>query len=233
MSGADLDDHADDFVLGLLDEQADANAAASLSTDRAWAAAVGRARDRMLPLDMTAENKPGAEFLWSSIRARLADAAPPTALNASPSVRSTDMRWRLIPAAMAACIGLLAGALLGGTWFLQEPIVIAVLLAEDGTPTAVVEDYGSNEARIRFVSDIDVPQNRQMQVWTLPSKEIGPVSLGVLSRADTTSLDAPRLPVPNDGQLYEITLEPFGGSATGRPTGAILAKGLAARQRDG
>ena len=59
---------------------------------------------------------------------------------------------------------------------------------------------------------------------------MGPISLGLLTGTGTADLDAPRLPEPADGQLYEITLEPRGGSPTGRPTGAILAKGLAARQ---
>ncbi|WP_407815360.1 anti-sigma factor domain-containing protein, partial [Staphylococcus aureus] len=40
-------------------------------------------------------------------------------------------------------------------------------------------------------------------------------------------LDGPALPTPRDNQLYEITLEQAGGSPTGRPTGPILAKGLA------
>ena len=35
------------------------------------------------------------------------------------------------------------------------------------------------------------------------------------------------VPQPQPGQLYEITLEPAPGSPTGRPTGPILAKGLA------
>ena len=230
MSGEDLDDRADDFVLGLLEDRAETDAAESLATDPAWAAAVGRARDKLLPLDMTAEEQPLAAHLWTSIRPRLRDAAPVVAL---PVARSESKRRRFVPAALAACIGLLAGALLGGSWFASEPVVIAVLLAEDGTPTAVVEDYGSTEAHIRFVSDVEVPQNRQMQVWTLPSAEMGPVSLGVLSGADAAALNPPRLPLPNNGQLYEITLEPYGGSTTGRPTGTILAKGLAARQRDG
>ncbi len=56
---------------------------------------------------------------------------------------------------------------------------------------------------------------------------MGPVSLGLVDGASSTRLDAPNLPRPKDAQLYEITLEPAGGSPTGRPTGPILAKGFA------
>ena len=113
---------------------------------------------------------------------------------------------------------------------MAEPIVIAVLLDDTGRPTAIVEDFGETDARIRFVTGVEVPSDQQMQVWTLPSADMGPVSLGVLETASTSDLDAPRLPKPINGQLYEITLEPRGGSPTGRPTGTILAKGLAAQQ---
>ena len=54
------------------------------------------------------------------------------------------------------------------------------------------------------------------------------LELAPLTRA--TTLAGPDLPVPADAQLYEITLEPEGGSPTGRPTGPIIAKGLAAAQ---
>jgi anti-sigma-K factor RskA len=66
-----------------------------------------------------------------------------------------------------------------------------------------------------------------MQVWTLPSREMGPMSLGLLEDAHSATLRGPALPRPQDAQLYEITLEQAGGSPTGRPTGPILAKGFA------
>ena len=163
--------------------------------------------------------------------ARVRGPIPLPTPNPVPTAANSPRRpGRMLPAGIAAAIGILAGAVLGGSWFAPEPVVIAVLLDNAGAPTAVVEDYGGADARIRFVSGVEVPQDRQMQVWTLPSAEMGPISLGLLTGTGTADLDAPHLPEPADGQLYEITLEPRGGSPTGRPTGAILAKGLAARQ---
>jgi anti-sigma-K factor RskA len=66
-----------------------------------------------------------------------------------------------------------------------------------------------------------------MQVWTLQSLDMGPMSLGLLDGAHSATLRSPALPKPQDTQLYEITLEQAGGSPTGRPTGPILAKGFA------
>lgn len=215
---SEIDLRAEEFVLGLLDPATEDELFEALARDRDWAEAVGRARDRLLPLDETAPDLPGATRLWKGIEGHI-DA---------PGHRAPARRWLPLGAATAA--GLLIGLFIGGTWFAPDPIVLAVLVDDAGTPTAVVEDFGHADARIRFVRDIEVPQGRQMQVWTLPSAEMGPVSLGVLGGRAGADLDAPRLPDPGDGQLYEITLEPAGGSPTGRPTGAIVAKGLAARQ---
>ena len=229
MNRDDLDARADAFVLGLLDERTEAELEAALADDGAWAGAVARARDRLLPLDMTVSESPGAASLWEGIVPRLGQDAP-AAKPATVAANDAHPPRRWMPVGIAAAVGILAGAVLGGSWFVADPVVIAVLVDDAGNPTAVVEDFGTSEARIRFVAGVDVPQGRQMQVWTLPSAEMGPVSLGLLTGAQGAELDPPRLPAPADGQLYEITLEPLGGSPTGRPTGTILAKGLAARQ---
>lgn len=221
---SEIDIRAEEFVLGLLDDRTEQELADALARDRVWAEAVGRARDRLLPLDEAAPALPGAGRLWDGVAPRLHPIR-------SARPRRASRRWAPLTAATAA--GLALGIFIGGNWFTTEPIVMAVLVDDTGMPTAVVEDFGAADARIRFVRDVDVPQGRQMQVWTLPSADRGPVSLGLLASDTGTELDAPRLPEPDTGQLYEITLEPDGGSPTGRPTGAILAKGLAVRQENG
>ncbi|TGN59767.1 anti-sigma factor, partial [Paracoccus liaowanqingii] len=132
--------------------------------------------------------------------------------------------------AAALVLGVALG--LGGAGLQPAPApqVVAVLLDDQGLPRAVIEDYGDETAQIRFVSDVEVPQGFSIQAWTLPSAEMGPRSLGVLEGPSAARLAGPDLPRPTDAQLYEITLEPEGGSPTGRPTGPIIAKGLAAAQ---
>lgn len=218
---SDLDTRAEEFVLGLLDLRTEAELTDALSRDPAWAKAVGRARDRLLPLDEAAPDLPGASRLWDAVAARLAEP--------QETARRPARRW--LPLGTAVAAGMAIGTFIGASWLPADPVVLAVLLDDAGNPTAVVEDFGQADARIRFVREVQVPQGRQMQVWTLPSVELGPVSLGLLAGARGSDLAAPSLPEPGQGQLYEITFEPVGGSPTGRPTGEILAKGLAARQR--
>jgi anti-sigma-K factor RskA len=56
---------------------------------------------------------------------------------------------------------------------------------------------------------------------------MGPISMGLLPGPGTSVLTGPSLPDPKPDQLYEITIEPPGGSPTGRPTGPIVGKGFA------
>ena len=82
-----------------------------------------------------------------------------------------------------------------------------------------------------MLADFAVPRDKTIQLWTLPSKEVGPVSLGLIEGVRSAKLEGPALPAPRSDQLYEITLEQAGGSPTGRPTGPILAKGFARMPR--
>ena len=108
--------------------------------------------------------------------------------------------------------------------------MVAILVDTSGAPLAVVEDFAGNSARVTLLTDFPVPAGKTMQVWTLPSQDMGPVSLGLLDAARSVVLEGPDLPQPREDQLYEITIENEGGSPTGRPTGPILVKGLAKLQ---
>lgn len=226
---------ADEYVLGLI-EGADRDAfERRLEDEPDLRAAVARSRDRFVELDLTAPALPLDEAIWAPVARRqrglgLGEKPAPSPANL-PGPPSGRMR-RHLRTALAAGIGLVIGAGVSLTTLQPDPIVLTVLVDAAGAPLAVVEDFGSAEARVRFVADVAVPEGRQMQVWTLPSPETGPVSLGLLEGPAGQLLRGPDLPRPAAGQLYEITLEQRGGSPTGRPTGPVVAKGFAAAQED-
>lgn len=226
-----IHDLADDYVLGLLEDNELEAVEAALLTDQAMQIAVSNSRERFLELDLTAKPVPVPPQIWENIAARLdksADTArvPPVAANSN---NGTFWR-RLALTASAASIFLAAGLL----WSLNnqpDPVVIAVLLDDKGQAQALVEDFGDRSAKVTLLADFAVPEDKVMQVWTLPSKEMGPVSLGLLATSTTAVLDGPELPKPHLDQLYEITVEQRGGSPTGRPTGPILVKGYSKAAR--
>lgn len=224
----DIPGTADEYVLGLLDPREAAEVEVEMERDADLKAAIAASRERFLPLDTSIEPAAISEGLWRRIEAALP--AQSQSIEKRPQTRpSNDNRrgWRMtallaIAATIALAIGLAASLMR-----IQEPLVVAVLLNDAGEVQAVVEDFGSEKAVVRMLADFDVPSDKTIQVWTLPSREMGPVSLGLIDGIHSATLDGPVLPTPQSDQLYEITLEQAGGSPTGLPTGPILAKGFA------
>ena len=227
-----ISERADEYVLGLLDPHEAEAVEAEIERDPAMAKAVAESRDRFLELDLAGGAEPASEDLWARISASVDEGVKSLAPDVSAAKPANDNRrglsfWRSTAvASLAACLLLVVG--LGASRMMRpEPQVVAILVNDAGEPMVLVEDFGDRSARITPLGDFAPPDDRVMQVWTLPSKDLGPVSLGLLDDWQSATLEGPDLPTPQETQLYEITLEQPGGSPTGRPTGPILVKGFA------
>jgi anti-sigma-K factor RskA len=73
-----------------------------------------------------------------------------------------------------------------------------------------------------------IPQGKSWELWTKGVDATAPTSLGLL-RAGPMEIPREALPYLGNDQLFEVTLEPEGGSPTGRPTGTVLSIGTAQR----
>ncbi|MCZ7468676.1 anti-sigma factor [Agrobacterium sp. O3.4] len=223
---------ADEYVLGLIEAADVDEVEVAMERDAELRAAIAASRERFLPLDMSVAPATVTEQLWQRIEAALPvqdqAAVMPLISNANDNRRNG---WRMAAISAIAATFLLAIGLAYSLTRTVEPLVVAVLINDAGEVQAVVEDFGNEQATIRMLADFNIPGDKTIQVWTLPSREMGPVSLGLIEGARSARLDSPVLPSPRNDQLYEITLEQTGGSPTGRPTGPILAKGLARMPR--
>lgn len=224
-----LAERADAYVLGLMDEDEHRSTETELEQDESLARAVAVSRDEFLELDLVGPMASVSPDLWARIERQLGPqerkksaTAPPTAVNDNGL-----SWWRGFGLSAAAASLLLVGALSYTLLRSAEPQVIAVLMNEQGEPVVMIEDFGNDTAKVIPLSDVSVAADRSLQLWTLPSSDTGPVSLGVLDGWGTATVEGPDLPGPIEEQLYEITVEPLGGSPTGKPTGPILGKGFA------
>ncbi|WP_138464488.1 anti-sigma factor domain-containing protein [Poseidonocella sp. HB161398] len=229
---------AEDYVLGLLDPQERAEVEARLAApagpqDEALAAEVRAVSESWLAVDRTAPELPMPVGAWAALQAACA-AAPDVPAVAPPPPEGATVhrlpqaarRWRGIAGlAMAACIGL--AALLFSELLTPDPAVMAILLDADGNSVAVIEAFADDTVRVTPLAPVAPDGAQVLQVWTKPDPEGPPVSLGILERAIRSSLAGPDLPRPVADQLFEITIEPEGGSPTGLPTGPVLGVGLA------
>jgi len=221
---------AGDYVLGLLDERARAEFLVLSESDAELKAMAAQLAGRMAALDATAAPAAYSADLWSRIEQKIDGPAEPNrtirTMTARPPVRRLPA-W--LPLAASVVIALGAGYF-GGLMSRgdSKPVVIAILLNEaDASPAMIIEAFADDSVRLVPLENFAAPDGQVLQVWTLPDADTGPVSLGTLTQTQDLRLDGPNLPLPHDGQLYEITLEPAPGSPTGRPTGPILVKGFA------
>jgi anti-sigma-K factor RskA len=238
---------AGDYVMGLLDDAEHAAAERRIATDQSFAQAVSAWRERLRDLDLTAEETPPSPALWP----RIADATKTAPIDALPSARAAlrgatlwhDIKfWRVagIGGTLAALLFavIMIGALTTSRHLRHDlialaqskPVYVAVLV-NDATKEAgaIVNAFSNGRVELIPLRPIEVPAGRTLQVWTLWDRAVGPKSIGVTGQSRTLQLNLESLPETVQNQLFEITLEPEGGSPIGRPTGPILFKGNAAR----
>lgn len=233
MSAPNPDDTAlaGELVLGLLEGRAKTDAERRLASDPAFAREVEAWRARFAALDDATEPQAAGDALWRRIEAGVGAGAPRTA---RPPAAWTRF-WNSLAAVRAAALGASLAALLlavglgfavRAAW--QQPTLVAVLLDGDRAG-AVVHAFADGRVVLVPIVTMPVPPGRALEVWTLPSRQRGPVSVGLMNQARTLTLSLKDLPPPGVDQLFEITLEPATGSPTGRPTGPILFKGTTAQ----
>ena len=239
MTGRD-DDRilAAEYVAGLLDADAQAVAERRIATDSTFARAVEQWRMRLAEFDETVKPVEVGPDLWQRIEGSIA--APSS--NAR-TTRSGALRrfWNSLSGLRAATLGAAAAALvfavISGASLqyardeaARKPVYVAILVNEDGKEAgAVVNAFADGRVEMIPLTDINVPAGRALEIWTLWDRKVGPRSVGLIDRARTTRLNLDKLPATGQNQLFEITLEPAGGSPIGRPTGPILYKGTTSR----
>ena len=246
---------AGEYVLGTLEPGEHLSFETILKSDQQLQAAVHSWQDHLLSLSQKALSVQPSINLWPRVEASLIAVAAQavqtaqTALveTARPSTQqkiSEPRRppikaashwwqqlafWRGLGALAVAASILMATALLrqdsrlpaGGTRYL------ALLQSPDQQLTGwIVEVQSGGTVRlVPMAPGTPVPADRVLQFWTKAKDAAAPTSLGVVRAGQTFELPVSRLPAVGEQQLFEITLEPEGGSPIGRPTGPILFVG--------
>jgi anti-sigma-K factor RskA len=246
-SDGDSDMMAAEYVMDLLDDVGRREAEQRMASDAAFAASVDGWRKRFAEFDATAEPVQPSEHLWSRIADSIgqnSDATPSVTRHAATGARIWDSLrfWRAVGLAGGLAAAVLAAVAVDAVTTSKQlrrdlvelaqskPVYVAILVNDTTHEVgAVVNTFANGRVELVPLKAIDVPAGRTLQVWTLWDRAVGPKSVGIMARARTVPLNLESLPAPAANQLFEITLEPEGGSPIGRPTGPILFKGNAAR----
>ncbi len=111
----------------------------------------------------------------------------------------------------------------------SAPVLVAILQTPDNQTAAVINAFADGRTELVPLTTFTVPAGKVLEVWTLWDRQVGPRSVGLLQAMASSRLKLDNLPL-GANQLFEITLEPAGGSPIGRPTGPILAIGRTAQR---
>ena len=224
-------DLAAEYVLGVLDAEERRRAAARVISDPAFANEVSAWEVKLAPLASAITPVPPAGYVWERIRAALGHvtAARPSASTEPSLWRRIDV-WRWLAGAGLALAAASSIALfLGRSQPLQPPSaapLVAVMASDAGAPSFIATiDLTHGTLIVTPVAVWTDPQHVP-QLWLIqPGGK--PQSLGVLTANKALALEVPGDMRSGIGttSILAVSVEPLGGSPTGQPTGAVIAKG--------
>lgn len=215
-----------EFVLGLLDDAAHTEMAARIAREPALARKLAFWQQKLSGLDVEfAEITPPAHIL----------PAIETRLFGRPAARGNGfwqslMLWRTLAAGALAVAVLAIGmslypALLTTTGPQPAQMVASLATKDMGVSFLATYDQKTGTVRLTRTGGEDI-LDRNYELWFINAKT-APVSLGVVpyqtnAAIALTKADRARM---GPGTVLAVTLEPKGGSPTGKPTGPLLAAG--------
>jgi len=218
---------AADYVTGTLRGPSRRRFEALLPAHPVLRAAVREWQARLMPLTASVEPQKPPPEVWKRVEARIGGAVKPVTPPARESGWSQLAFWRGLSAfATVAAISL--SVLLASPGPAQPPVVVVLNstgpTADGVVPASFIASIsGDGRAMVtRPLVNVSLEANRSLELWALP-RTGDPRSLGVISPQGTTVVKKGK--VLEDTTALAVTLEPPGGSPTGKPTGAILYLG--------
>ncbi|MFA5702450.1 MAG: anti-sigma factor [Advenella sp.] len=106
--------------------------------------------------------------------------------------------------------------------------IIAILSApsQNSQPAWVVKINQAGAAQFKPMVQQSIAENLEMEVWTQSNTANHDYrSLGTIKSSTIFTISPETLGNVIPGQLFQISLEPVGGSTSGKPTGSILYQG--------
>jgi len=230
----DRDPTAAEYALRLLtgDELRDADN--RLESDPAFAREVARWRGRLAPLHQEVEGVSPPAPLWDRIAVGIGT-APPANDNLAQLRRRVRV-WRVVAGTMTAIAASLAAAFLAvpKTTIVPGPPVeraagapmVAMLGDEKAVKIVASWDPGARQLVLAVAGDMPADPVHSHELWVIPAGG-KPRSLGTMGSGKQMHMRlADQLAtLLQQGATIAVSIEPRGGSPTGKPTGPVVASG--------
>ena len=217
------------YVAGTLRGPARARFDALLPSHPTLQNAVRDWQDRLMPLTGVVPPAEPPPQVWQRIESRLWPRAAST-VAAPASWWSRVSAWRGVSAVLTVAAAGMAVVLINPPPTL--PPVVVVLQSTGGDPTvagSVVASFSGDGRAVvaRPLTPVSLKTDRVMELWWAPEKG-APTSLGLMRSDGVTVLARGQLPggLKKSGiDHLAVSVEPPGGSPTGKPTGPVVFYG--------
>jgi anti-sigma-K factor RskA len=218
---------AAEYVLGTMSARARARFKSLLKYDAALRNVVTEWEARLSPLAQAAPPVEPPARVWRGIEARI---RPP---RRAPSFWNALGFWRALASAGIAAALFLA-VFVGGNPVMEPPVdMVAVMTDKQSSPAMTVlwpkqETKAYPYLRVQAVYPPQILPGTSLELWMLPTGSAPPVSLGLVNPSEATQMIKVREALARTvGEAWGVALsmEPQGGSPTGKPTTGFLYEG--------
>lgn len=224
-SGPEPDVAAAELALGVLDGAERGAALRRMIAEPGFAREVERWRDHFDMLFAGFAEQAAPASLFERIESRIAGRA---------DSRRAANPWK--PAALAASVAalLMTGVALRlveappAPQAATAPMIAAMAAADKLNPQPALYDVDAGV--VKMPGPMEIPAGRSAQLWAIEGDKPA-IPLGTFRAAGRGMYvaEAKMKAVIKPGTMLAISIEPMGGSPTGRPTGPVIASGMLTR----
>lgn len=234
----ETDEHiAGEYVLGTLSHEERQAVKTRLQSDPEFASLFRDWEQKLSPLDEQGEEIAPPLSVWQTISNRIDQDNRPQTVSLSETVaqlKTSRNRWCAAfvgaMALAASFVGLqISGSLLPYLPFNEtgQERLVAILNPTGSSPGFIIRvDVGRKKLEIERLAN-KAPSGKDYELWLIEPEQ-SPKSLNVVGRSDLQQINYTKLDnsLPDKQPLtFAITLEPEGGSPTGKATGPIVFSG--------
>lgn len=216
---------AGEYVLGVLPMDARRLVESRIATDRRFAKLVERWETDLASFNDDYEEVAPPSRVFGQVEKRLFGSVQ--AKSPAANIWNSVAFWRglsLGASAIAAVAVVYASGVLPSR---QRSAPMVAELSSSDSRLNMLASYDGSSGRLRIVPvAASQPEKKSLELWLVPGSG-SPKSLGVFDADQNGEMVIPADMRSNlsEGAILAVSVEPFGGSPTGLPTGPVIASG--------
>ncbi|KAA0699348.1 anti-sigma factor [Neorhizobium sp. P12A] len=215
---------AGEYVLGVLSLEDRQKVEKRMRSDRQFAAIVTRWEQNLSGFNEEYESIVPSAAVFPKIEQRIFGE-----YRAGGNLWNSLLLWRVV--ALASLV-FAAGVVIFNANLIKpqqggKPLVAA--LSAQNSAIALMASYNAQSGKLRVTPVASgQPEEKSLELWLIKGSDPA-IALGVLPQTGEGELAIPQniRGQISEGDVLAVSIEPFGGSPTGKPTGDVVASGTA------